>query len=767
MRGMPRGGVRFGLWLGVAAGTAYLVFIGGGWWGIYLPVLRLLTVGIAAAAFAIWALAAWRHPAWRPQTTLWPAIGAVVGSMAISTVFSTDQRISAEYLGYTLLLIGAYLLLVRLFASDFFRPRIVVLATMLFAVASGAFILRIVQHWLTWWSVLGRVSFPPPLRPEFESLTFGNPSAVLTLVALLAVPVAARFATPDRRGIAVLAVVAAVVATVALLSGSRAGWFALGGAAIVVAAAWLVQRAHRVLLREALRRAWGSGPARIGLGMGIVIVGGLAVGLGPAILRRLGEGGEDLRASYVVIALRLFGTAPLFGTGPGTWVIDRIAQTQPAETDYYIPHAHDVPAQAIAELGLLGALAGVVVLLSVLLLLFRAIRNTDPARRRWGWLTAAGLLYFALHNLLDFYANFPAILAAAAIPLAYLDATAPHPDAQHVRSASGRRLLSVAVRLGAVAVGIAAVGLMVQELPAMASEHSVDLANAGRWADATTPAQQAASADSDVMPYLLTDGLAADRAGDTARATADFERVAVRSDLPEAWLNLADEQAIAGRRADAIQSIRRSLRLGIQRPAIAIAAGDLALRLGERDLAIGALTSGLIEAPSFAGDPWWGSNPQSGVRDAVFSAATANASPTTQWQIALERGDLDAAATLSAAATGLDATRITAAFAGDRAAGAQLLDRCLSTPLDLAGLAWCARIEDERGDAARAEDFRVIANTVVGGAGEAGAVVRVADQTAAGRTLAGDPAIFWGTYTYRRNTPWDVLVPSLLHLALE
>jgi tetratricopeptide (TPR) repeat protein len=771
MPAMPRGGARFGLWIGVAIGTAYLVFIGGGWWGIYLPTLRIITLVVAAIAFAAWAIVAARDPAWRPRSNLWPAIAAVLGSMAVSTLFSTDQRISAEYLGYAVLLVAAYLLLVRLFAHPFFGPRMATLATMLFALAAGAFLIRVFMHWLTWWSVLGHVTLPP-LRPEFESLTYGNPSAVVTLVALLAVPVAARFSGPTRRGIGVLFVVGAIVAAVALLSGSRAGWLALTGTAVIGSITWLVDRAHRSLVASTVRRTWASPATRIAALVAIVVVAGTAIGASPTILRRLTEGGEDLRASYVVVALRLFGSAPLFGTGPGTWVIDRIAQTRSPEVDYYIPHAHDVPAQTLAEQGLVGALAGLIVVANVLGLLLVAIRDADPTRRRWGWLTFIGLLYFALHDLLDFYPNFPAILAVAAIPLAYLDATTtPGPGLVRWRlqrprvTFQLRRAMTVA---GGLAVAISLAGLLLQEMPASAAEAAVNAANEGRWADASAGAQAAATADPDVMPYVFLDGLTADRHGDHARAAADFLRVAARTDLPEAWLNLAAEQAHLGQTSLAMATIGKALRLGIQRPAVAIAAGDLALRIGDQPDAIAALAAGLVEAPSFAADPWWATGPQAAVFDQVFASASSVEWPPSRWQLALEHGDLASAAALAPAVGGSpDAVRITKALGGDAAAGDALLAQCEATPLDLTGLAWCARIEASRGQEDRANDFRYLANAVVGGAGDAGSIVRVDTGTIVGRTLAGGPATFWGTYTYRRNTPWDILVPSLIHLRLE
>lgn len=56
-------------------------------------------------------------------------------------------------------------------------------------------------------------------------------------------------------------------------------------------------------------------------GLGVL---GVAV-LAPAILRRVFEGGEDLRFAYAAAGIRMFLESPIIRTGPGTWVVQRAA----------------------------------------------------------------------------------------------------------------------------------------------------------------------------------------------------------------------------------------------------------------------------------------------------------------------------------------------------------------------------------------------------------------------------------------------------------
>ncbi len=131
-------------------------------------------------------------------------------------------------------------------------------------------------------------------------------------------------------------------------------------------------------------------------------------------------------------------------------------------------------------------------------------------------------------------------------------------------------------------------------------------------------------------------------------------------------------------------------------------------------------------------------------------------------------GDPGRAETLSAGASNSTlAGAIIAAWGGDATAVATLQARCAAQPLDTPIVYWCARLAGRAGDRVTQQRYRFWAAMTPSGADDGGAEVRVTTTQMVGRSLAGYPAIFWGTYTYRRFTPWDVLVPSLVHLTLQ
>jgi O-Antigen ligase len=772
-------------WAGIALLATYLVLVGGGAAGIYDWRVRLVSIVLTAGVLGLWAVVAWGRAEWRPRTVLWLPIALCLATFALSTVFSRNVRISLEYLAYAILLTGLYLLLVRLMANPFFRVRVVTFAAAMFVVIAVEFVMVVAWLWFGWWSELGRVALPP-LRPAFVGLGYGNPSAVLTMTVLLAIPGAATWGRSGSRVVFAIVSILLTVGVVALLSGSRAGWLALGLTAIAGALAWVASADRRAALVRAMAPARASARSRRLAGSVILGAVGLvalaAVALTPAIAQRVSEGGEDVRATYAIVALRLFGQSPIVGVGPGMWVIERIAATHAPETDYYIPHAHDVPVQTLAEFGVLGAAAGVVFVVSVGLLIWRSIRSTDLQDRRWGWVAGLGLFYFALHDLLDFYPNALAVLFGAALPVAYLDARRLEQldegrDGAPARSWRGtrpkfperyRRGLAAAAMF-VVAVALLWTGWL--QIPASDQASAAMAANTGDWAGALAPARTAAQEDSGVSPYTMTAGLAEARAGNHQAAAAEFHSVALSDDLPEAWLDYAAEQVEGGDKTGAAASIQRALRLGSQRIAILVAAGDLSIGIGEQRQAETLLASAVAHFPSLAGDPHFAIDHSANFRgialgDLVVRDALALASPYVRWEIALESGDL-AMATELAAQAGIGeslALQIIGAWQAIPGMLDQVVGDCRDDPFNLVLLGWCARLEARAGNEERASAFRDVADTVSVGSSENGFELRVRGTDRAG---SWGQAAFWARYTYRNDGPADLLVPSLLHLELQ
>ena len=351
----------------------------------------------------------------------------------------------------------------------------------------------------------------------------------------------------------------------------------------------------------------------------------------------------------------------------------------------------------------------------------------------------------------------PAFLFAAAVPIAYLDAHTGHGGIslmRQVRLPLATKRLGTAV--GAAAVAVCVVGLAMQEIPALRHDTAAAFADERDWDAALEPAREAAAMDPAIAPYQFTAGLVASATGDHAAAAADFERVVAQIDLPDAWLNLAAEQAALGDVTTAGASIARAMRLGQVRPSIAMAAGDLSLRIGDRASAVAAFVSAVAGRPSLAADPWWSTDPgRQALYPEVISGAIAR-NPTSAWEVELMAG--------RAVTSTPSAQPIAAAWTGDAIAVQVLVSACADNPLNIDLLSWCARVLRHLGDTDRAAAFTERVGLIFVGSAESTFELRVTQEGAAGFDLAPEQ---WATYTYRRPTPRDTLVGSLIHLHLE
>ncbi len=746
-------------WLATAALAVYLVFVGGSWAGIYLASLRSISLVLILAVLGTWAIVAVRNPSWRPGTALWPAVVLGGFAYAIATVTSRFPGVSVEYFAWAVLVVALYLLLVRLLREPFFRARIGVLIVALSAAVGVLYLVAIMGWWLEWWSLVGRV-VPPPLRPSFESLTFGNPSAVLTMAVLLCSAAAAYvgFSSGPRR-VAVWALGLLTLAVV-VLSGSRAGWLALAAGVAVSVVAWLATSAGRDAIRELVR----DPRARRGIGLLVLIGAAVSAAVGPGILNRLGAGGESLRVAYLSAAGRMYIESPLVGTGPGSWVIQRLTYTEATEPDFYIPHAHNVYAQTVTEFGLPGLVAGVALLAGLVWLIRDATTTADLVRRRFGWAAIFSLAYFAAHHFLDFYMNMPAALFAVAVPVAWLDATA---DRRMITSPAGRWSPAVPA-LGLALLCAAGFVLVRSEVAAGRVDSAVRLANDNRWADAL-PLLEDVAGEREIGAYQLTLGLALARGGDRVAAAEAFRSAANLDDLPKSWLNLAAESLELGNTEQVGPAIQRALRLGIQRPGIALPAGDLALRSGDVDTAHVAFTEAIFRAPTLAGDDWWESRPElATARDDAMASVLTRVDAGTAILILLEadRADdaVERAATLPPEIRP-EYDRLILAWNGDPNAFAEMVAEARADPIGNA-VSVAALVATHIGDRDMAADLKRWADIRYAGTDPLAYEVRVAppnDPDVFGYGLAS----FYGHYTYRRPTPWNLLVPSLPHLELR
>ncbi|MBA2381793.1 MAG: O-antigen ligase family protein [Chloroflexi bacterium] len=753
--------------------TIYLVFIGGGWPGIYSVQLRTTSLYLIALSLGTWLVLATIRPSWRPGSALAPGLVLCLVALAVSTIFSRQPRLGYDYLAYSVLLVGMYLLLVRILGTTFLRDRFMVLVVVLASMIGVLYVLQVTGTWLEWWRLVGRVA-APPLRPEFAGLTFGNPSAVMTVSILLSLPAIAQIGFGSRARVAASVTILALALYCTLLSGSRAGWLGLGLGLAITAACWLAYPANRRSIRAFVR----SRALLYSIAGGTVVAAVAAIAVIPGVLLRTGAGGEGLRLTFFRSAIRMFTESPIHGTGLGTWVAQRVAYTDDPAGDYYIPYSHNVFLQTLAESGVIGAAAGLVLLVLTARLISRSIRDGDGVTVRMAWAALLAVAYFGGHQLLDFYANMPAAMFAFAIPIAWLDAhQAQKPAKRGFALASARRPLggfsALARVTGLAAVCLASVGwLAISEGTAAIHARAVDALNEGRDQDAVGPAVQAAEADPDMPPYQFTLGIAQARAGNDAAAAEAFAHAARLDDLPVTWLDLAAVQLHLGKNDEAAASLRRAARIGLGQATIALGIGELKEALGDTAGATEAFIIAVKEAPSAVGDPQLLAIVTPAIDPTAFVdrlLKEVRGTPTAV-EIALEAGRQDQATALIDDLVPADRPLmrlVAAAWSGDDEAYANLRALAARQPLDANVVAWRARLEDRRGDHSGADADRRWFAIIYGSVAEFAYDLRISSVPSAPGERAGVVGPFYGHFTYRRPTAWNQVVDLLSHLTAK
>jgi O-antigen ligase len=751
--------------------ATFAVIVAGGAASLEVFSVRVIYDVVAGLALIPWLLVSVFRPGWRPASRLMPAIVICLVVYGISTATSRNPRLSVEMLGYAVLLAGIYVLLVALMRRPRLRQHFERLAILLCVTTCGLYLLEVALLWSQWWSLLGHLAIPP-LRPAYAGLSVSvNP--VATVVLILGAFALATTPWRGRRGAAAFVVVAALVAAATFVTGSRGAWLGMAAGGLVAAVA--------LISTEPPVRDRIVGIVRTRSGAGLIVAGLLLFVALVAVAARSGRlnlGDDSARAAYWAASLRMILSAPLTGVGPGLWGTLRAAYTLPTELNLYVPHAHDIFIQALAEFGVLSLVAGASVVMGLGRLIARALRSTDSRHRRVAYAALFGIVLLAVQQLVDLLVNVPAVLLAIALPVAWLDAVAlgsPEPsEPVSVRSGHARdtRWHPLAPLGAALVISVITIGLARVESVANIALASTDAANSGDWSAAAATAAGAAAQDPGVTAYQFQLGLAAANAGDLPQAERALLASASADDYTYAWLDLAAVRWRLGDVAGTRAALSRAERLGWQQAGVALAAGWLRQQVGDHALAISDYGAALAAQPTLAADPYWSGQglepdmPQiraAAAESAARNGGNLNNAAQTNILILLASGDSSAAqaatADLPASERGLFVSAI-AAWNGDQQARLRLADD--ATHVNGLAQIFSALIAERDHDQAAAARYQLLLQIENPSAADANAQLA---QVVFGPDISALPSILdrYGS-TYRRELPAANVVGILPHV---
>ena len=321
----------------------------------------------------------------------------------------------------------------------------------------------------------------------------------------------------------------------------------LVGALLVVATPWRAPVERLVPGRERAVR-WIIGLA-IGL---VVLIGslGLVAAVGNPFSWTSSElsGGEcvndpgrltDLcannRLAWWDEAVEIAADRPLHGSGAGTFELARRRFRDDASP---VSQPHSVPLQLLADLGVVGLVLGLLVVVGAAAGIRRGLRLVADHERPAAAALACLVLAYGIHALVDYDLDFLSVTAPALLALGTLLAVG--------RAASATRI-GVPGLVALTATTLAAAAAVA--LPALAqrdTDRALDAADAGRIAEAVDAADRARRLNPLSPGPLLALAVAADAAQDEDTAVAWYEEATdLQPENPDLWFELGLYHVIA------------------------------------------------------------------------------------------------------------------------------------------------------------------------------------------------------------------------------
>lgn len=513
--------------VGALAALAFVVLIGGTSVGELEPVPRLINALIAMALLLRYVRG---MPARGDRLDLAVLAGVVLfaftGALSSAPRQSFDAVLQAAT--YAAALFTARDLLARPATRNAFLTMMMGLSGFLTFITAARWFPVVVG----WWSAVGG-SVAPPLNLELLSGPWGHRYDLALLLAVLYPAWWIGATTPLRRWVAVA--IGLVIALVVLVVGSRTLWAALGGAGLLMAWPWI--RAQW----KASARVRLFAIAVVLLALAVFIAGGLAAALAGRATNLASLGWRTVMwGSLFEVWLK----HPLAGYGPGSfpWILQT---TTYFDTNSWAPrHPDSAPIELLAEGGILGLAALVVVIVSVA----RALRKSRSIAAVWVLLSVA---------LVSIGANPTEFMFLMAPSVAWLAFAVPRPHEARVATAAG----FAAPRLARYAVfAVIAAAFAATAVAGFAYDQAREAVEAGDLRDARPQLDLAVALDPGMALYWRQRGELAYLQGRSRDAASDLQQATQLNPSDDlAWRSLGLAAAVGGDEAGASRALMRAL----------------------------------------------------------------------------------------------------------------------------------------------------------------------------------------------------------------
>jgi O-antigen ligase/tetratricopeptide (TPR) repeat protein len=585
-----------------------LAFVAGGyiWRGSFaVQLFGYLAVGLGATAYLVWRGVFRRTKL--PSSGLEWVFGVCALALGLSLVFSPDLRQGGWRVGELL----GYLLLFYFFLDAFragWNRRSVVIAIL---GSSGILLVMAVLEtyvqYTSWWQVL-RFPEMPPYIYRFVGL-IGHPNALMGIVNLCApLAVIALLRAGKRLERVACGVWIAFYLLSIPFSSSRGGWLGL----LVWGGTFLLLWGYEQRVWQKLRR-WR---ARLWLWVGLAAVVLLPVlgyvgYRGFVLFATNPSHGADIfggRLGFWIWAGQVWQSFPWTGAGPGRFAFEVVKVTQTIPPGFWPLHPHGLPAEVLAESGLVGSAAFLLLVGMGFYKLWRSYQVQAGRDQVWKRAILAGLVGWFLQMIVDdqtmVFGEMVLVILLVAMLLTFSEkeAVVSHP-------------ISLNLLWLPLAGWLALTGGSLWGYQPMAL--GLQAAQQNNWPVAASLIQQSAQRDPALSFYSTETGFAWARvwqgssnkiALQTARHAFE-QSLRIEPSLSYLWANLAVLDWQAGDRAAAIQHMQAAARLSPQEPTYQLNLGWFQENSQAPQAAQAAYLDALRLAPFWADHPFWQATP--------------------------------------------------------------------------------------------------------------------------------------------------------------
>jgi len=623
--------IRF--WLSFVAGLlgfGEMILLGGYAFGGN-RLVQMVGFGLGLGIALSWLI--WRWAIWRdrlPRTGLeW---GLALGLLAVllSLLLSPDPRQGVWRAGWLLAYALLFYFFIDLLETDIDRWGVLAGLAAAVALVLLQATAEAMQWYRLWFEAAGGFELPTN-QYRFMGILMSSPTMALANLLVFAVMVA--FWRTQRPVMRIAAAFWLVLYFFALpFSSSRSGWVGLAAGLAFGFCLWSWEtrpwRALRAWSRT--RLVWSA----IGLLVLALVAGLLAVQFMKVFASSLTHGGDPFgtsgREQFITAAVSMWKNTPWLGVGPGRYAFEYLRVASGAPPGFWPAQAHNIFFQVLAEFGILGLAAWLLILILSLRWGCKIYRQTLPAMRLWVGAILAGLAALSVQLLFDDLTQWMAVSVPAVFLLAWIGTNFQGSVQRFPHVSLGWLAIPTCILIGAAGWGLWANQPFAGWLPP---------AMTGDWRQSAQMASESARRDPAFHFYQTQAGLLwawewhyqKDPVGLENARFHLWQALLIEPSTSWNWANLAILDAAAGDLPVAIAHMQTAVQLSPNMALYALNLGKLLEQTGQFEQARLSYRNAIEQTPVWSELSFWN---ETAFRRATLPALTPTspAVPGTLWQ---------------------------------------------------------------------------------------------------------------------------------------